>query len=113
MNVHSWEEVGREALGVIPNLVTRHTFIVVQIQGTCELNQAENTEIGHRKKHTQKRVSAKNPTAKRSVSQLQRLNYKNKNNYLLSQTRSSVASPHCKILRQETTTNIQFARWQP
>ena len=39
--MHTSEEVAREALGVIPNLVTRHTFIVVQMYGTCVLIQAE------------------------------------------------------------------------
>lgn len=39
--MHTLEEVAREALGVIPNLVTRHKFIVVQIYGTCVLIQVE------------------------------------------------------------------------
>ena len=39
--MHTSEEVAREALGVIPNLVTRHSFIVVQMYGTCVLIQAE------------------------------------------------------------------------
>lgn len=39
--MHTLEEVAREALGVTPNLVARHTFIVVQIYGTCVLILAE------------------------------------------------------------------------
>lgn len=71
--MHTSEEVAREPLGVIPNLVTRHTFIVVQMYGTCVLIQAEkhkNWQVIRKrkqKKHTSKKPR-ENPPEKRSVS---------------------------------------------
>ena len=64
--MHTLEEVAREALGVIPNLVARHNLLLCKFCGTCELIQAEKHKnrqvIRKRKQKTYHEKPREKPT---------------------------------------------------